>query len=777
MEWTAAKTELDRGAGRFLPPKTGPGLALASASAALAIVAIVTEVFTHLCAEVFFDPLPTPWHLLLVSVVPTGTIYCGHAARQAYPPDRRLQVLAAFCLGVASYYSLLFIPVMPVAVMGVVVLGLGLLPMAPLFSAGGALLAYRALAARDPDRGLRRLLTGLAGAMLVFAVIEAPQTLTRTGLAWAASEDDVKLRRGVSLLRLAGSEELLRRACYQRAGRATDLFTLLLATEPVGPESARLVYYRVYGKSFNSVPAPASRRRASGRDWDFAWDPEQGGEAVGGRVSGLSLSDSRLDGSVDGAAALAYLEWTMVFKNRSPRQQEARAIVSLPPGGAVSRVTLWVNGQEREAVFGGRGQVKSAYEAVVRQRRDPVLVTTRGPDRVMVQLFPVPGDGGEMKVRLGITAPFVAVSPERWVLQLPSVGERNFGMSDAGHSVWIESKRRLLAPGLASEIAPGGASALRGIVADGALSGGFAVRLADAPAAAAVGLDPAGGTVRQTLSESRETTPVVLVVDGSAGMAEALPAVAAALRESPAEAVFVASGERVLEWTPREAASRLAGLRGRGGQDNVPALLRAWDVAAAKRGVVVWVHGPLPVALSGAEVLRQRWERRPDGPRVHELVVGGGANVIANGLDELSRVAQMPRSGEVEQDLRSLLDRFGGRRPALSFRRERGDGPGERTSGHLARLWALDEIRRLLSSGRQDERDAALELSVAHRLVTPVSGAVVLETDQQYRDAGLETPPSNGAGVPVIPEPETWALILLSAAAFLWWMRRQPALA
>jgi hypothetical protein len=67
---------------------------------------------------------------------------------------------------------------------------------------------------------------------------------------------------------------------------------------------------------------------------------------------------------------------------------------------------LWVNGEEREAAFAGRSQTREAYQKVaIQQRRDPVLVTTAGPDRVQMQCFPVPPNGGLMKIRIGITAP------------------------------------------------------------------------------------------------------------------------------------------------------------------------------------------------------------------------------------------------------------------------------------------------------------------------------------------------------------------------------------
>ena len=83
----------------------------------------------------------------------------------------------------------------------------------------------------------------------------------------------------------------------------------------------------------------------------------------------------------------------------------------------VSRLTLWIDGEEREAAFGGRSQVKTAYKETVQQRRDPVLVTTCGPDRVLVQCFPVPPGGGRMKLRLGITAPLVLTAADTGCLR------------------------------------------------------------------------------------------------------------------------------------------------------------------------------------------------------------------------------------------------------------------------------------------------------------------------------------------------------------------------
>ena len=86
---------------------------------------------------------------------------------------------------------------------------------------------------------------------------------------------------------------------------------------------------------------------------------------------------------------------------------------------------------------------------------------------------------------------------------------------------------------------------------------------------------------------------------------------------------------------------------------------------------------------------------------------------------------------------------------------------------HLARLWAHDEILRLKKS--KDVPQAVVQAG-AYQLVTPVSGAVVLETQQQFALNGLT--PAELATLPSVPEPTTVALVLLGAGALLLSRRR-----
>src|SRR5262249_31550802 len=94
-------------------------------------------------------------------------------------------------------------------------------------------------------------------------------------------------------------------------------------------------------------------------------------------------------------------------------------------------------------------------------------------------------------------------------------------------------------------------------------------------------------------------------------------------------------------------------------------------------------------------------------------------------------------------------------------------GNSKETSKHLARLWASGEVINLLRRGDDKSFDDATKLAANYQLVTPLTGAVVLETQEQYQRAGLE--PVKSGTVPTIPEPEEW-LLMLSALAVLSWI-------
>jgi hypothetical protein len=777
----------------------------------LPAISIAVEATTHICAESFFDPIPTLWHLLLVIFVPLANLQVWFAVKKGQTERVALLGLTnAISIGIAIFYSVVYVSLLPLALIALVFAGLGLLPLAPFFALISGLVLRRNLGQIVTRRSfaLRTggLVTGFLLALTVTTVIELPTSLTRVGLQMAASESPEQRAKGLRWLRTFGDTNYLVRACYGRTGRATDIFGYLFSLpNPVSADDARKIYYRLTGETFNtSAPAMRLAGRWLPQD-DVDFDRDRGGRIVASRVRGLSLSGSRIDGSADADAGLSYLEWTLSFTNVSEMQQEARAEIQLPPGGVVSRLTLWVNGEEREAAFAGRDQTRQAYQQVVARRRDPVLVTTAGRDRILVQCFPVEPNGGQMKVRIGITAPLVPEDERHERLLLPHFRDRNFRVTDnLSHAVWIESKTQLQSDSKSLETEQPAANlhAVRGAMQDIDLSAPEStVRMfrTDGITNAWTRNQTRGNkeVVQQFIQEMQ--TParsrVVLVVDTSKSMQDSSREISAALIALPRDfelMLILADGngyyaegasQKAITGSAWELANELDRAKFIGGADNVPALAKAWDLAAQNPGssAIVWIHGPQPLELQAVDELRQRWERRANGPTLYVLQTANGPDRVEEKLDGLFSVESVPRMGPLQADLEKLFAQLGGRSKTFEFVRSNQvldqlpNSPNDKeTSGHLARLWANDEVRRLMSAGDDKSDEEATKLAVAYQLVTPVSGAVVLETKEQYTAAGLK--PVDAGTVPTIPEPEMVMLIAIVAAILLWLLYRQQFL-
>lgn len=787
------------------------GAMILFAGVILPAISIAVETTTHICAEDFFDPIPTLWHVLLVIFVPLAHLQAWLAIRKGHTSRGALLGLTnAVAIGIAIFYTIVYIPLLPLAAIALIFAGLGLLPLAPLSALVSGIILRRQLRGIVPQGFSVRTKGLAAGLTLAFAaivLIELPATLTRAGLQMAASESTAQSERGLRWLRAVGNRDYLLRACYERSGRATDLIGFLFSLkEPVTPDEARAVFYRLTGETFDTR-MPPERLKGHWQPQDsFDFDPDQGGEVVAGKVKNLSLASSRIDGSVDADAGIGYVEWTLLFKNDSAIQQEARSQVELPPGAVVSRLTLWVNGEEREAAFAGRSSVREAYRQVaVRQQRDPVLVTTAGTDRVLVQCFPVGANGGEMKIRLGITTPLQLPVRNEGLLRLPHFTERNFGIpGKVTHAVWIESKEPLRSnsKSLQTEQPASNLHAIRGALRDAELSEPLAVvhsmrasEITEAWTHDAQKKD--GEIVRQVIKEREpnSSSHIILVLDTSQRMRSSIPEIIAALETLPPNIelkIVLAGGNGVYEESPDgpvpsgspiEIARQLKGIGFEGGANNVPALVKAWNIAAGNpESAIVWIHAPQTLLLQPVEELRQRRERRPANvPMLYSVQTENGADRIEEKLDGAHLITGIARMNPLRIDLEKLFAELTGQRKTLEFVRtnepaaETNKSPATKeTSAHLAKLWANDEVERLTNAKEKNGVEDAVKLAVLYQLVTPVSGAVVLETQEQYQRAGLE--PVEGGTVPTIPEPETWLLIAVVAAIFLWMLYRQKLL-
>ncbi|UUZ47868.1 hypothetical protein LP420_33035 [Massilia sp. B-10] len=164
--------------------------------------------------------------------------------------------------------------------------------------------------------------------------------------------------------------------------------------------------------------------------------------------------------------------------------------------------------------------------------------------------------------------------------------------------------------------------------------------------------------------------------------------------------------------------------------------------------------------------------RRPRAATLYDMQATPGTNAIVTRLERQGFVTRVHTSGNGAADLPPLLDSWQANAQRWRVQRERAPvrpmSNEALTSGHLARLWAFDQVRDKAADPAQ--RAAAVEMARTYQLVTPVSGAVVLESKAQYDAAGLE--PVAPGSVPTIPEPETWAM--LAVALIMLGVHRYP---
>jgi hypothetical protein len=763
-----------------------------------------------MCASEFFDPLPTLWHVGLVGLVPVALWFVYRTIQRQ---DGGRVGWAAGCAGVALaiavFYSLAFGRMLGLAVIAGMLclvmpwwLPLPLMTLAAPLAGLTALWGWHRLRRMGPC--FRPWVAGAGLGALLLLAGEAPRwaALSAMHTAATASEESARSEAVARLRRLPGARAMVHDACFgegRNRGGAIDITSWMargvdsMAGTRFAPEvtmdQARTLHYRMTGLAFTEVKPRSARRtdvfnmrlgvgRAARTDW--VWDGERGGTAVGARLPGLSVASSRMEWHADPTARLGYGEWTLEFANDHANEQEARAQIQLPPGACVSRLTLWVHGEPQEAAFAGQSAVRAAYQKVVTvEQRDPVLVTQVGPDVVMMQCFPVPRNGGRMKLRLGITAPFDAQGR----LWLPQFIERNFSLPESlRHVVWMQSRGAFEAhPAGTIEKTDTGAQTWQQDVPTSALGGAkFVWPAADTgPVWCENGLaapaEPRFVTGQWKAPPAAPPSAVAVVVDGSLSLRPLRRAIAEALRSdtrgvSVAAWISTDSDPRALDLAQPEAG--LTDNDFAGGRDSLGALRAALSWARGQPGTatVLWLHGPQPTELGDPAALEQLLQFTLRHVPIVDVPLVPGAHRLTEKLYRRSDLRGAPRLPDPAASLPALFaDLLSGRgAPVLAIARQ-ADAPttGTQTSDQLARYAAFLETMDAFR-GHAVVPEEVVASAARHQVVTPVTGAVVLETKRQYEESGLsQVDPSSVPKVPTIPEPGTVMLLLASAVVVL----------
>jgi hypothetical protein len=275
---------------------------------------------------------------------------------------------------------------------------------------------------------------------------------------------------------------------------------------------------------------------------------------------------------------------------------------------------------------------------------------------------------------------------------------------------------------------------------------------------------------------------VFCVIDTSIGNAACKADIEKALREamksSPKFTLLLThdSGFDLIEGDPATQLAALSAVSFAGGRDNTWAVREAIcrARAAGSTAMVLWLHGPQPVMFDQSGHEPGSGASAP--VRLGAISLSRGPNRLLEQLYQHEAVQSPPRlasSGALPAAVASLV--HSGTSSQHHYTRQ-ATAPGDgltKVSDQLARHWAYTEVMKGFGGTLEAPADKA-KLAAHYQLVTPYSGAVVLETKEQFDRAGLAAiDPNTGPKLPgSTPEPSTALLTALGGAAALLRRRR-----
>ncbi len=107
--------------------------------------------------------------------------------------------------------------------------------------------------------------------------------------------------------------------------------------------------------------------------------------------TGLTLTKLSANAFVEGPIALT--ELSLSFDNPEPRVREGTFAITLPPGAALSRFAMKIDGRWQEGEVLERQKARQVYEDFLHQRQDPALMEADAGNVFTARVFPIPPQG------------------------------------------------------------------------------------------------------------------------------------------------------------------------------------------------------------------------------------------------------------------------------------------------------------------------------------------------------------------------------------------------
>jgi len=731
----------------------------------LPVVALSVEWIFHLCAGVFFDPIPTLPATLAVALVPISNTLALIALKKRREDLYKLCGImngVAFC--VTIFFAVLFLPLLPFSLLALIVFGIGLLPLSPL-------LAF--IVTWNVRKKLRSLLKHRNNKLIpadvflsAFLAISAfwmfPSNLTR------ACEIDMiatpkRAASDVLLLRALGESSVLLRSCYGLED--TNLYYTSLGERLLGflssskfdfdsqslivSSKAREFYYRVTGKNFNAVPKPPvipSDRFVFEDESFYSYDSDFAGEAVGGVVRGIKLDRSAITGECDPNAAVEHLTWTMNINKNGYDSREFRAQILLPPGAVVSGAWIVMDGKRHEAVFQAKQSARTGYENAVRQGKPGLLIASAGPSRILLQS---PAVNTSLNIGLRIDCPMNLKRKDQAEIVLPSMIERNFESACktevniqklSRNSQGSTNSQKKDEEGLYVTLKP----SFKGTFDNSELFAGAAStsensrRLSlvrDSQKNEFVANDPR--EPKQVVKEHiqaklLERKPIIVVLDGSRSMEACMAQLCQSLKQlSSSDVTLIWASDKPTVVADRVAANSLSWSNALarvqdsacvGGQDNADALALALDKAKSSNGAyIVWLHGPQAIQLNNS--LAATWKSKAGNSTLYEYQAISGPNQLIKLLEDRPGIQIVGHNNGLAEDLTCLFAQLDGKTEVVDTKCEfapKAENLVENAPQFIAQIAANDSV---IANDNSAEKGRIAE---AYQIVTAHTSAVIV---------------------------------------------------
>ena len=484
---------------------------------------------------------------------------------------------------------------------------------------------------------------------------------------------------------------------------------------------------------------------------------------------------------------LGLTELRLTFENVQDRVLEGNFKIMLPPGAALSRFAMKIDDVWQEAEVVEKQAARRAYEDFLHRKQDPALLEQAPGNEFAARVFPIPARGRKEIIVTYSQALDARADYTLFLQGLPRLDKLAVRVNSSGVDKPIfQVDRANFVPG-SDLVVPSGRFARRG----GLRAGKYMM--------ARVVPIPKGNLPPDTLGSS------VFLVDSSAsralGLAEQTKLLSALVEALPPGSrvsvlAFDQTTEVIFDGDKSEfGAPALKKLEARGalGASNLAAALRDASQYAKSRDdkprrLVLLSDGVATAGDIEASQLRSKLESVTDSPirRLDAVVVGGlrdesmltqlvRGNLAQDGVvvDSKLGVAEVKR--RLDGSTRSKIavhvdgatwvhpDRIDGVQPGDEVRVfaeipegkvpqiRLGDGEPltpqlrEVETPLLERAWASAKIESLQESPPSGDKDAGrraiIALSTKHRVISPFTSMLVLETDADYKRFDIDRHP------------------------------------